>query len=367
MDPLAKGDPAVSRFFADSPNLDDVCETDSKVIARARSESLKDRSCEESPFLSSMELNLSTFLKNSFPTSEKGETSSAVSEPIPKPGLDAVKKNRSDHGRVYEECPFGVSPKACVSTSSKSTLLGKVSRITFPLSEKCEGSPSTSSQISAVSMELDIEIPISKIVEYLRSGAFEAASSEILSARENAEARQLEPFFERRLGGVIGAYGNLKLLEEYFASSFSKDFAEGFLEAEVRQNTAYGVVVEFIEMGVVCAQDENYFRHETLYNAVCCVYFSMRLDSSIRKLREKILCLRERIDRKSSKEEVFSPTFCDFCRMSLEYIYDHLILDQDLSFLLQRKYQLLKVKFPESALQIAGDLVFCEFLIQLLA
>lgn len=211
-------------------------------------------------------------------------------------------------------------------------------------------------------MELDIEIPISKIVEYLRSGAFEAASSEILSARKNAEARQLEPFFERRLGEVVGAHGNLKLLEEYFTSSFSKDFAEGFLEAEVRKNTAYGVVVEFIEMAVVCAQDENYFRHETLYNSVCCVYFSMRLDSSIRELRKKILYFREQIDRKSSNEEVFSPTFCDFCRMSLEYIYDHLILDQDLSFLLQRKYQLLKVKFPELALQIAGDLVFLRVL-----
>ncbi len=48
--------------------------------------------------------------------------------------------------------------------------------------------------------------------------------------------------------------------------------------------------------------------------------------------------------------------------MSLEHIYDNLILDQDLSFLLQRKYQLLEAKFPESALQIAGDLIFLRVL-----
>lgn len=365
MDSLSRNVLGLSQVSAKSPDLASKDEIDSKVLSSAKDET-SEKSYEEGPIPPpSPRPSVSTSSKSSFsenfPTGtlvlqRKERSFSFISEPIFKGSLDSMKKNRSDPsvGSIENE--------PSISSSPKSLVVGKLPKLTFPLLESHKPSSFSSSEFSAGSMQLEIRTSIDRIIEALRCGAVKECSSEILSARKNLELDPLGSSFERHLGEVIGAHGNLKLLEEYFSSPFSRDFIEGFLEAEIRKNTAFSVVVEFIKIGVDRAQDCSHFRHETLYNSVCCVYFSMRLDSSIRALQKKILYFRERIDRKSNKDNVFSPAFCGFCRMSLEHIYDNLILDQDLSFLLQRKYQLLEAKFPESALQIAGDLIFLRVL-----
>lgn len=221
---------------------------------------------------------------------------------------------------------------------------------------------------------------VRKVKEILLSHNISKNSSEevfkkidILIEEIKNENIEIVESLEKSIESTIVENGNDELVKQYFnyilENNKRKRIAELFVKHRDRETTTLPrVLLNLIKEDIEGAKWKEDFRGNTFGEDCCNSYFAIELGPQLKNLSIELLTFcKPLLSKIKNTDPMTVKGFKKFCKEGLNYIYSSLEFPESTRYLMQKKYKLLKNKFPNEAIILISDSIFLRTLLPYLS